>query len=41
VPLSPLVASYDHVVCDMDGCLWIGDDVGWLAERPMKDWFIR
>lgn len=25
--LSPLVASYDHVVCDMDGCLWIGDEL--------------
>jgi glycerol-1-phosphatase len=27
VSLSPLVASYDHVVCDMDGCLWIGDEL--------------
>lgn len=27
MPLSPLVASYDHVVCDMDGCLWIGEEL--------------
>jgi HAD superfamily hydrolase (TIGR01450 family) len=27
VGLSPLVASYDHVVLDMDGCLWVGDDL--------------
>lgn len=25
--LSPLVASYDHVVCDLDGCVWIGDQL--------------
>jgi glycerol 3-phosphatase-2 len=25
VRVSPLIAGYDHVVCDMDGCLWIGD----------------
>jgi glycerol-1-phosphatase len=27
VGLSPLVASYDHVVLDMDGCLWVGDEL--------------
>ena len=30
MPLSPLVAAYDHVILDMDGCLWIGDE---LTER--------
>jgi HAD superfamily hydrolase (TIGR01450 family) len=27
VPVSPLIAAYDHIVCDMDGCLWIGDEL--------------
>ena len=27
MPLSPLLASYDNVVLDMDGCLWIGDEL--------------
>lgn len=27
VPLSPLLANYDHVVCDMDGCLWVGSEL--------------
>jgi glycerol-1-phosphatase len=27
VPVSPLVAGYDHIVCDMDGCLWVGDEL--------------
>jgi glycerol-1-phosphatase len=25
--LSPLLASYDHVLLDLDGCVWIGDEV--------------
>ncbi len=25
MPLSPLLASYDHVLLDLDGCVWIGD----------------
>ena len=25
VPLSPLLDSYDHVVLDLDGCVWVGD----------------
>lgn len=25
-PLSPLVSSYDQVILDLDGCVWIGDD---------------
>lgn len=24
-PLSPLVAGYDHVLLDLDGCVWVGD----------------
>jgi HAD superfamily hydrolase (TIGR01450 family) len=27
VPLSSAVAPYDHIVLDMDGCLWIGDEL--------------
>jgi len=26
VPLSPAVARYDHVLLDLDGCVWVGDD---------------
>ncbi len=25
-PLSPLVAGYDHVLLDLDGCVWVGDE---------------
>lgn len=25
MPLSPLLASYDHVVLDLDGCVWVGE----------------
>ncbi|HUO69921.1 MAG TPA: HAD-IIA family hydrolase [Solirubrobacteraceae bacterium] len=25
MPLSPLLDNYDHVVLDLDGCVWIGD----------------
>jgi HAD superfamily hydrolase (TIGR01450 family) len=27
VPLSPAIAPYDHVLLDLDGCLWVGEDV--------------
>jgi HAD superfamily hydrolase (TIGR01450 family) len=26
VPLTSFVARYDHVLLDLDGCLWVGDD---------------
>jgi glycerol-1-phosphatase len=26
VPLSQLIAGYDHVLLDLDGCVWVGDD---------------
>jgi HAD superfamily hydrolase (TIGR01450 family) len=26
VLLTPLVARYDHVLLDLDGCVWVGDD---------------
>jgi glycerol-1-phosphatase len=26
MPLSPLLASYDHVVLDLDGCVWVGEE---------------
>ncbi len=25
MPLSPLLSSYDHVLLDLDGCVWVGD----------------
>ena len=25
MPLSPLLAPYDHVLLDLDGCVWVGD----------------
>jgi len=26
VPLTPLASSYDHLLLDLDGCLWVGDE---------------
>lgn len=26
MPVSPLVARYDHVLLDLDGCVWVGDE---------------
>jgi HAD superfamily hydrolase (TIGR01450 family) len=26
VPLTPVLARYDYVLLDLDGCLWLGDD---------------
>jgi glycerol 3-phosphatase-2 len=26
VPLSPLARRYDHVLLDLDGCVWVGDE---------------
>jgi glycerol-1-phosphatase len=26
VPVSPRIRPYDHVLLDLDGCLWVGDD---------------
>ena len=26
MPLRPAIARYDHVLLDLDGCLWVGDD---------------
>ncbi|MGI8429609.1 MAG: HAD-IIA family hydrolase [Solirubrobacteraceae bacterium] len=25
MPLSPLLSAYDHVLLDLDGCVWVGD----------------
>jgi glycerol 3-phosphatase-2 len=25
MPLSPLLAGYDHILLDLDGCVWVGD----------------
>ncbi len=27
MPLSPLLRPYDHVLLDLDGCVWIGDQL--------------
>ena len=26
MPVSPRIRSYDHVLLDLDGCVWVGDD---------------
>jgi ribonucleotide monophosphatase NagD (HAD superfamily) len=26
VPVTPLFQRYDHVLIDLDGCVWVGDD---------------
>jgi HAD superfamily hydrolase (TIGR01450 family) len=26
MPLSPLLTRYDHVLLDLDGCVWVGDE---------------
>jgi glycerol-1-phosphatase len=26
VPLTPLAGSYDHLLLDLDGCVWVGDE---------------
>ena len=26
MPLKPAIARYDHVLLDLDGCVWVGDD---------------
>src|SRR4051812_10509561 len=26
VPISPRIRPYDHVLLDLDGCLWVGDE---------------
>ena len=33
VPLYPAVARYDHVLLDLDGCLWVGDEALPRARR--------
>jgi HAD superfamily hydrolase (TIGR01450 family) len=35
VSVSPLIASYDQIVCDMDGCLWIGDELTPRADEAI------
>ena len=26
MPITPLVARYDHILLDLDGCVWVGDE---------------
>jgi HAD superfamily hydrolase (TIGR01450 family) len=35
VPLSALVAAYDHVIMDIDGCVWIGDELTPRADEAI------
>ena len=35
VALSPLAASYDHIVCDLDGCVWRGDELTPRADEAI------
>lgn len=34
-PLSPLARSYDHLLLDLDGCLWVGDTATREAPRAL------
>jgi HAD superfamily hydrolase (TIGR01450 family) len=35
--LSPLVASYDHVLLDLDGCVWIGETLTRAAPEAISE----
>ncbi len=35
--LSPLLAGYDHVVLDLDGCVWIGETLTRRAAEAIAD----
>jgi HAD superfamily hydrolase (TIGR01450 family) len=37
MPLSPLLSSYDHVVLDLDGCVWVGDVVTREAPQAIAE----
>lgn len=37
MPLSPLVASYDHVLLDLDGCVWVGDECTRRAPEAIEE----
>jgi glycerol 3-phosphatase-2 len=35
VPLSPILASYDNVILDLDGCVWVGDELTPRADEAV------
>jgi glycerol-1-phosphatase len=37
MPLSPLLAKYDHVILDLDGCVWVGDAVTRKAPEAVAE----
>jgi len=37
MPLSPLIASYDHVLLDLDGCVWVGQSATANAREALAE----
>jgi glycerol 3-phosphatase-2 len=37
MPLSPLIASYDHVLLDLDGCVWVGQSATPNAREALAE----
>ena len=37
MPLSPLLASYDHVLLDLDGCVWVGQSATPNAREALAE----
>jgi glycerol-1-phosphatase len=38
VPLSPFVQPYDHLLCDLDGCVWVGDEPTERVVEALDAW---
>jgi glycerol 3-phosphatase-2 len=36
MPLSPLLATYDHVLLDLDGCVWVSEELTPGAEAALS-----
>jgi glycerol 3-phosphatase-2 len=37
MPLSPLLATYDHVLLDLDGCVWVSGELTPGADRALAE----
>jgi glycerol-1-phosphatase len=37
MPLSPLISRYDHVLLDLDGCVWVGDALTPGADEAISE----
>jgi HAD superfamily hydrolase (TIGR01450 family) len=37
MPLSPLLAGYDHVLLDLDGCVWVGEETTRSAPEAVAE----